>query len=90
MKIQIRCSLCGMWATHRTSTPFKHLYRCWKGHTTAVPKTAAEQLQDDSPPRARQTDVETSHQAAASMIEAVGAQRARILLALTTGPMTAD
>lgn len=91
MKSEIRCSLCGMWATYRMSTPLKHLYRCWKGHTTATSKTAAELEGALSPiARTRRTDVETSHQAAASMTEGVGAQRERILQELTGRPMTAD
>ena len=93
------CSLCGALATYRIGTRFKHLYRCSKGHTTAIMKMAAElytdmktaaELEVEAPPRARGTDVETSHQAAAWMTEEVGVQHERILLELAAGPMTAD
>ena len=91
MKAETRCSLCGALAKYRTTTLFKRFYRCPKGHTTTILKTATELgYHEEAPPRARQTDVETSHEAAASMTEGVGAQRARILLALAAGPMTAD
>ena len=89
MKNEIECSLrhCQLPATYRTSTTFKHLYECSKGHTTATPNTMLEML-----PRARETDVETSHQAAASIADQAGSQRERILLELERegGPLTAD
>ena len=77
----IFCSTCRAPATYRTSTPHKDLYKCLRGHTTAV--TAV--------PGARRTDPETSHQAAASRVGKIAGQQERILSRLQVfGPMTAD
>lgn len=85
------CSLrhCQLSATYRMSNTSRHLYRCPRGHTTAVKKTMLE-LTMEVCPGVRRTDVETSHQAAASMTEGVYSQRKEVLRVLATGPMTAD
>lgn len=80
MKHAIFCPVCRAPATHRGSTEHKELYKCSRGHSTAMPAM----------PGARRTDPETSHLAAASMVEGAGTQRRRILRHLEIGPMTAD
>ncbi len=80
------CHDCMAPATYRASTRTAYLYKCPKGHTTAISKLVG----DPPRPRSRTTDVETSHAAAASVVDVAGVQRVRILQELEGGNLTAD
>ncbi len=84
----ILCHVCGEQATYRASTASTWLYKCAAGHTTAIPKPGEGVSRGT--PRARTTDVDTSHAAAASITDVAGVQRLRILQELEGGPLTAD